>query len=317
MVVVNARNIPHAYKEMLWAMKVHGKHEESRNGPVLTIQQPLCLTIERPWERVLLDRVRQANPYFHVMEFVWMMAGSNDVNWLAKYNKRMTTYSEEGILNGAYGHRWRHHFGVDQLVWAIKKLRADPTSRRVVLAMYDPETDTGDSLDIPCNTHIYFRIINGALQTTVCNRSNDVIWGMLGANAVHMTFLHEFVARAVGVMMGDYIVVTNNAHIYKDIPNYGQVDCPPDITDYHYSGDRFIKPLLRDSDSYMEFLHDAVRFVNGQQTYTPWFTGVAVPMKLAYDARLGKDPGHEGFCIDRILSTDWRDACVAWREWRE
>jgi hypothetical protein len=316
MVIVNARNVPEAYREVLWAMKVHGKNEDSRNGPVLTIQEPFCLTIERPWERVLLDPVRQANPYFHVMEFVWMMSGSNDAQWLARYNKRMMSYTDDNAtLNGAYGHRWRKHFAVDQIVWVIEKLRADPTTRRAVIAMYDPDTDTGDSLDIPCNTHIYFRIVNGSLNMTVCNRSNDVIWGMLGANAVHMTFLHEFISRAVKVKQGDYIVMTNNAHIYHDVPNFDQVDCPPDIVDYHY--ETVIKPLLNPWETYQSFLRDAERFVEFSSVETEWFKTVALPMKMAYQARLEKDRVYEDRMLALVKSLDWKEACVQWRKWRE
>ena len=32
------------------------------------------------------------------------------------------------------------------------------------------------------------------LCMTVCNRSNDMLWGAYGANVVHMSMLQEFVA---------------------------------------------------------------------------------------------------------------------------
>ena len=38
------------------------------------------------------------------------------------------------------------------------------------------------SKDVPCNTHAYFAInAEGSLDLTVCNRSNDLVWGCLGA----------------------------------------------------------------------------------------------------------------------------------------
>ena len=69
--------------------------------------------------------------------------------------------------------------------------------------MWDAKQDLShrnESKDLPCNTHVYFSIREGFLDMTVCNRSNDLIWGCCGANAVHMSFLQEYVAT----MWGDY-----------------------------------------------------------------------------------------------------------------
>jgi hypothetical protein len=50
---------------------------------------------------------------------------------------------------------------------------------------------------------------------TVLNRSNDIVWGCYGANAVHMSVLQEFVALAIGVPVGSYTQVSNDWHIYE------------------------------------------------------------------------------------------------------
>ena len=68
----------------------------------------------------------------------------------------------------------------------------------------------------PCNTQIYFWSRNGKLNMTVANRSNDMIWGAYGANAVHMSFLQEYVASMCGVKCGIYTQFTHNLHAYLD-----------------------------------------------------------------------------------------------------
>jgi hypothetical protein len=94
-------------------------------------------------------------------------------------------------------------------------LRKRPDSRRVVLQMWDPVNDLDSpSKDIPCNTNIYFKIRGGELQMTVCNRSNDMIWGAYGANAVHMSVLQEYIAAALGVYIGPYYQVSDSFHVY-------------------------------------------------------------------------------------------------------
>ena len=140
-----------------------------------------------------------------------MLAGRGDLASVEQFNKGMAKYSDDGKgLNGAYGWRWRGMFGFDQLTEVVNELSINPTSRRCVLAMYDPVWDMQDnpeSLDIPCNTHIYFDCRHNKLNMTVCCRSNDALWGAYGANAVHMSMLMEYIAAAVGlpclVLWGD------------------------------------------------------------------------------------------------------------------
>jgi hypothetical protein len=73
--------------------------------------------------------------------------------------------------------------------------------------------------DVPCNTHAYLSVKDGALDMTVCNRSNDIIWGAYGANYVHMGMLQEFVAQAAGYAVGTYYQMSNNYHMYIDRPD--------------------------------------------------------------------------------------------------
>src|SRR5690606_6235064 len=139
---------------------------------------------------------RDANPFLHFFESLWMLAGRNDVDYMTRLVRRFAAYSDDGkTFNGAYGYRWRKWFGRDQLQQIIGALRSNPQDRRCVLGMWDAGHDLGlQSADLPCNTHIYFRIQDDRLNMTVCNRSNDAIWGAVGANVVHMSFLQEYMA---------------------------------------------------------------------------------------------------------------------------
>ena len=119
-------------------------------------------------------------------------------------------------------------------------LRENPEDRRVVLAMWDTavDLDNPSSKDLPCNTHIYFRVrprlgferierirsIAGPgevstalfLDMTVCCRSNDMIWGCYGANAVHFSYLLEYVAAMSGYAVGTYTQISNSFHAYTE-----------------------------------------------------------------------------------------------------
>ena len=175
----------------------------------VTLPEPVLLEIARPDERVVACPERDANPFFHLVEAMWILAGRNDVKTLAMFNNRMRDYSDNGLtFHGAYGYRLRLTQGVDQIAVAIQALRKNPGSRQVALQIWDARLDLGSqSKDIPCNDFVFLRVRNtlaggNVLDLSVANRSNDVIWGAYGANAVQFAFLQEYIAAHLGWGIG-------------------------------------------------------------------------------------------------------------------
>ena len=119
MLVVQTRNVNHAYRQGVQLLLSQGDRETSRAGDVLVMNQPVTTVYSRPIERVLFDERRDANPFFHLAESIWMLAGRRDGKWLDTYVKDFSSrYAEpNGDIHGAYGYRWRNHFnGCDQLI---------------------------------------------------------------------------------------------------------------------------------------------------------------------------------------------------------
>ena len=83
--VIYADNVNEAYAIGLLHLKHTGVREDSRNGPVLVMPTPVTTVTRRPWERVLLDPERRANPFFHLFECLWMLSGSNDGKFLDQF----------------------------------------------------------------------------------------------------------------------------------------------------------------------------------------------------------------------------------------
>lgn len=250
--VIVVRNVNHALPLGFDYLLNNGAREESRVGPVLVAPGPVTTVYVRPTERVLFSAVRDANPFFHLAESIWMLLGRADAGFLDHFVRDFGSRfaEEDGLIHGAYGRRWRNHFmdiaaaeasnlevgqmypAMDQVAMIISELRDNPGSRQAVLAMWDPEVDLGAVVrDKPCNTHVYFRVRgergnidhgngnvgdfdNRVLDMTVCCRSNDIIMGAYGANAVHFSLLQEYVASMVGVGVGTYRQVSNNYHMY-------------------------------------------------------------------------------------------------------
>jgi thymidylate synthase len=266
------------------------------------------------------------------MEALWILAGRDDIQWIAQFNKRMMEYSDDGVRQtGAYGYRWRTHFQYDQIQTAIDILRKNPEDRRVVLAMWDGEVDlyshklrvegTLDSplSDLPCNTHAYLKIRKGRLHLTVCNRSNDVIWGAYGANVVHMSMLQEYIAAMVGVKVGKYHQISDSYHAYTEITD--KMEWPPEIyvdfDPYLWLRDPvqpFPMVLHQESWNYdldQFFKQTTLEYVN------PFFFDVAQPMLESW--KYHKERNYQGATVaaNFIQASDWRLACLRWLERRQ
>jgi thymidylate synthase len=154
-----------------------------------------------------------------------MLEGKNDTASLDRYIKDFGgRYAEtDGTLHGAYGYRWIHGFGFNQLDVIVKRLEDNPNDRQCVLAMWDATNNGEDDLagvwkDRPCNTHVYFRLRNKKeLDITVCCRSNDMIWGAYGANIVQFGVLHRYMAARLEAEVGVYYQISNNYHAYLNV----------------------------------------------------------------------------------------------------
>lgn len=324
---INVRNVNEALPHGLLWLQNRGVAEASRNGAVLTSPDPVITCYSNPTERVLFSPMRDANPFFHFMEGLWMLAGRNDVEWITRFNKRFSEYSDDGATYwGAYGYRWRKWFGIDQLGWLIEELTQNPGSRRAVLAMWDGEEDPqrlmkGEAKDVPCNLSVMFRIIQGKLNMMVNCRSNDIFWGAYGANAVHMSMMQEFLASAIGVEVGNYWQNSWNFHAYTDVyPEGSWKDIAADCAIHDAYAHGMVKPSKLVNVGWHDWLiqlDDFMDFGYGSDpagtAYTdPTFQDVAVPMLRAWDAHKAKDYGSAQHHAEQIAAYDWRLACKMW-----
>ena len=329
MIVIQATTVDEALLVGLRFLRANGVEVETRNGPALVSPIPVTTHYVEPQQRVLFNPERDANPFFHLYEALWMLAGRNDVASVERYVKRMRQFSDDGFtLHGAYGHRWRHHWSFDQLSSIISALRESPNCRRQVLTMWDPEVDLErQGRDVPCNLVVHFQrspVCPEQLNMTVFCRSNDVVWGAYGANAVHFSYLHEYVATCAGFEMGEYWQVSDNYHVYPaTAPDTSKLDLM-DVNRYADARDPVRPfPLIytnpaywhRDLALFMEGVRDSTRF------WDPFFSHVAAPLMRAHE-RFRHLPPSKRFDaayaeIQQCKAEDWQRAAMEWVRRRE
>ena len=316
--------------------------QESRNGTTFEYVEPVLTHYYHPEERVLFSPARDANPFLHFFETLWMLAGRNDLKFIKGLVPRFAEYSDDGrIMQGAYGHRWRKTWYVDQLVILEALLRKDPDSRRAVLQMWDPQIDmVGQdagkyvigglhSKDIPCNTCAYFKLRDGKLRMTVCCRSNDMMWGAYGANVVHFSMLQEYLAGKLGVEVGEYIQMSDSLHVYtgglggevwaRVKKEYEAGNLPPEKQEVCYMRD--VRPYPMDGGDKKSwgvwdadltrffYLYDQGSPFNWTDFKHPWWRGVVAPLWAAH-------AGRDTSAASRCEAADWRASALAWLQRR-
>lgn len=327
-----------------------GVEETSRVGSVLVAPGPVCIEYTNPQQRVLYSPTRDANHVFHVMETLWMLSGSNEIEFPVFFNSAYSQFSDDGTtMWDSYGHRWRNFFGYDQLEEIIAELKSNPTSRRCVLSMWNSWPMAGDydqnrnsnratanlhdhdlqvavsgGKAVPCNTHAYFAIRAGKLNMTVMNRSNDCMWGAFGANAVHFSFLLEYMAMRIGVPMGSYYQFTNNLHVYTDKFSREKLEkiayeCA--TVELMEPGSSIGEGFDEDLKLFMPWALSVIRStpappMDVPQLKTHFMWAVIVPMFLFWVYRKWKDVYSSNVCLDGIDAPDWQLACREWKERR-
>lgn len=317
MFTLDVSNVHEALARGYAMLGTYGEEQASRAGDVYVMPEPTTTVYRKPDQRVLFWPSRNANPFFHFMESLWMLNGRRDVAWITQFNKSFAQFSDDGeIYHGAYGYRWRHHWGYDQLNQCITLLKENPLDRRVVLQMWDPDVDLGQQgRDFPCNQSVYFRVkSDNTLDMTVMCRSNDMIWGAYGANAVHFSMLQEYVARCIGCEVGSYWQIANNFHGYKDTMDKHWSDDLNTIVD-PYADDVEPFPIMS-TDKYT-WDNELGMFIEDGPVigYTePFFKSVACPMYITWFNWKEKGKAAALETVDDIAATDWRKACREWLE---
>ena len=335
---IYARNVSEALYVGLMMLKDKGIWQESRSGRVIEYPNPVLTVYTQPEERVLFYPSRDANPFFHLFEALWMLAGRNDLEYVGQFNQRMSDFSDDGrTLNGAYGHRWRGYFGRDQLDLLVRHLKEHPDSRRAVLQMWSIQdlkliVKNPASKDVPCNTQVYFKIRAGRLDMTVTCRSNDIIWGTYGANAVHFSILQEYIAARVGIPMGTYYHLSDSFHAYEkvfeksleilDQRNTGDCLWYDSYLGWnkgmHYSPEpMFTEPESIDSDLQTFLSSDHKKDEEYFSYKNPFFKETATPMLKAWYQHKEKNYRCAMLLIQNVQALDWKKAATEWLERRK
>lgn len=181
--------------------------------------QPVVHRID-PYYPLVTFKERKLSYRFAAAEALWIINGRNDVDFVARVNKNIRQFSDNGaVLAGAYGPKI-----INQLDYVVEKLIEDQDTRQATLTIW--ERNPRKSRDIPCTVAMNFMIRGTRLHCQVFMRSSDVYLGlpydMFSFSMVMRLVLSEFKTRIgatpFNYKLGELCIYAASTHLYvKDL----------------------------------------------------------------------------------------------------
>ena len=164
------------------------------------------LRVKDMTKNILVHPVRGLGYRFMLAEWLWIAAGRGDVETVARYNKHIAQFSDNGTtFAGAYGTRI-----LPQSEYLLEQLKK-PHSRQAVVSIWTPSP--APSKDIPCTLIWQLLARGGELHAIVTMRSSD-IWLGLPYDAFNFSMLSMSVAGELGLTPGSLTFNLGSSHLY-------------------------------------------------------------------------------------------------------
>ena len=183
-----------------------------------------------------------------IYELLWFIKGETNIHYLKEHDVRIWDEwaDENGDLGPVYGKQWRSWEGADgktfdQLQIAIKTIRSNPDSRRIIVNAWNV-ADLDKMALSPCHCLFQFYVSDGRLSCQLYQRSADVFLGV-PFNIASYALLTMMIAQVCGLEYGEFVHTFGDVHLYKDhfeqarlqltrqTRNLPKIILNPDITD--------------------------------------------------------------------------------------
>lgn len=151
---------------------------------------------------------------FILAELAHILAGRNDVESIATYNKTMLQYADDGkIMEGAYGYRLQR-----QLLRIIERLKLDLSTRQACATIFQPRDCMTTRPHIPCNVFLQFLVRGSVLYLHVISRSSDAVTG-LSIDTIHWQALLAMMVNELDatteITSAELIYSITSLHLYQ------------------------------------------------------------------------------------------------------
>jgi thymidylate synthase len=154
-----------------------------------------------------------------IYELLWFLRGETNISYLKEHG--VTIWDEwansAGELGPIYGYQWRswptpNGQHIDQISQAIKSLKSNPDSRRIMVSAWNV-ADIGKMALPPCHVIFQFYVADNKLSCLMYQRSADLFLGV-PFNIASFALLTTMIAQVCDFEVGDFIHSLGDTHIY-------------------------------------------------------------------------------------------------------
>jgi thymidylate synthase len=154
-----------------------------------------------------------------VLELLWFLRGDTDTRFLREHGVTIWDEwaDENGQLGPVYGRQWRSWgtadgHAIDQMAEAVRLLRTDPHSRRIVVSAWNVGELAQMAL-MPCHAFFQFYVADGRLSCQLYQRSADMFLGV-PFNIASYALLTHMLAQQCDLAVGEFIWTGGDCHLY-------------------------------------------------------------------------------------------------------
>ena len=208
------------YLDLLRHVRHHGAAKGDRTGTgtlsVFGYQTRFDLAVGFP---LLTTKKLHLKSIVH--ELLWFLKGDTNVKYLR--DNGVGIWDEwangDGELGPIYGFQWRSWPApdgrrIDQIAALIEEIRANPTSRRLIVSAWNVADIDAMALP-PCHCLFQFHVSGGKLSCQLYQRSADVFLGV-PFNIASYALLTLMVAQVTSLEPGEFILTFGDVHLYAN-----------------------------------------------------------------------------------------------------
>jgi thymidylate synthase len=156
-----------------------------------------------------------------IHELLWFLRGDSNVKYLQDNGVSIWNEwaDENGELGPIYGVQWRSWptpdgGSIDQIAEAVKLLRTNPDSRRILVSAWNASEIPNMALP-PCHTLFQFYVADGKLSCQLYQRSADIFLGV-PFNIASYALLTHMMAQQANLKVGDFVWTGGDCHLYSN-----------------------------------------------------------------------------------------------------
>jgi thymidylate synthase len=207
-----------AYLELLREVSGAGarKGDRTGTGTLSLFGRQLRFDLARGFPLVTTKKIHVRSVIY---ELLWLLRGDTNVAYLREHG--VTIWDEwaddKGELGPVYGKQWRAWLApdgntIDQIEQALRTLRRDPNSRRVMVSAWNVGELPRMAL-MPCHVLFQFYVADGRLSCQLYQRSADLFLGVPFNIASYALLTHMF-AQQCDLTPGEFIWTGGDCHLY-------------------------------------------------------------------------------------------------------